>query len=140
MGTARGLLLAFAGGHKPALPNPFIETPKSRGISYTLFTAPIMLENSAIVSTACTRQSDRGFVRDVYVRPPPLEKPESNCNLLVFAFAHLRGRWAPIRWQRELPKYRPFDCAAFQSRPLSSNPHPEPTTLVSTTWPRALPT
>lgn len=72
-------LQTFAGEHKLALLNTFFETPKI-GISHT-FQSLNAGKDRYCLGYILTRQGDPRLVRNIPVRPPRLEKPQSDHNL-----------------------------------------------------------
>ena len=69
------LLLGFAEDNKLALLNTSFCNPKS-GVSYTFQSADRSKEQARL-GLILTKQADRGLIRYVNVRRPPLETPES---------------------------------------------------------------
>ena len=92
------LLLRFAEDNKLALLNTFFCTPKN-GVSYT-FQSVNRGKDQARLDYILTKQADRRLVRCVNVRSPPLDKRESDHNL-VYAAVHIPRRSAPNRRRRE---------------------------------------
>ena len=90
------LLLGFAEDNKLALLNTSFCTPKS-GVSYTFQSANRSKEQTRL-GFILTKQANRGLIRYVNVRRPPLETPESDRNP-VYAKVHIPRRSAP-NWRK----------------------------------------
>ena len=79
--------------------SPWRQSTPKRGVSYT-FQSANRGKGQARLDYILTKQADRRLVRCVNVRPPPLESPQSDHNL-VYATVRIPRRSAPNRRRRE---------------------------------------